>query len=104
MSNMLELQQRIREERKQRGFVTDPVKIQLLLIEEVGEISSELKRLWSKNYDEFNPDRLSEEIADAFVLLSALASEFDIDIAQVVESKFFTKDAARNWKSRESFS
>ena len=101
MSDLPELQQRIREVRKQRGFVTDPLKIQVLLIEEVGEISSELKRLWSKNYDEFSPDRLADEIADAFVLLSALASEFEIDIAQVVESKFFTKDAERFWKSRE---
>ena len=102
MKDLPEIQRRIVEVRKQRGFVTDPTKIQVLLTEEIGEISSELKRLWSKNYDEFNADRLSEEIADAFVLLSALASKFDIDLAQAVESKFFSKDSRRSWKSSES--
>ena len=101
MTDLRELQRRIKEVRQKRGFVTDPDKILVLLIEEIGEISSELKRLWSKNYDEFNPDRLSDEIADTFVLLSALASEFEIDIGQAVESKFFSKDSKRMWKSKE---
>jgi hypothetical protein len=68
-----ELQKRICETRHSRGFVTDPLKVQLLLTEEVGEVSSELKRLWSSNYDAFSRDRLSTKIADVFVLLSALA-------------------------------
>ncbi|NJN81407.1 MAG: hypothetical protein HC802_03415 [Caldilineaceae bacterium] len=80
-------------------FVTDPTQIQILLTEEVGEISSELKRLWSVNYDTFDRTRLANEIADVFVLLAALASEFEIDIAEAVESKFFAKDAQRSWKS-----
>ncbi|MCZ6868401.1 MAG: hypothetical protein O7G84_02720 [Gammaproteobacteria bacterium] len=101
MKDLTDIQRRIVEVRKQRGFVTDPTKIQVLLTEEIGEISSELKRLWSKSYDEFNADRLAEEIADAFVLLSALASTFDIDLAQAVESKFFSKDSRRSWKSAE---
>jgi NTP pyrophosphatase (non-canonical NTP hydrolase) len=101
MKELPELQRRIKALRHKRGFVTDPNRILVLLIEEIGEISSELKRLWSKNYDGFNPDRLSDEIADAFVLLSALASEFNIDIAQAVESKFFSKDSKRLWKSEE---
>jgi NTP pyrophosphatase (non-canonical NTP hydrolase) len=101
MKDLSEIQRQIGEARKKRGFVTDPTKIQILLTEEIGEISSELKRLWSMNYGEFNPDRLSDEIADAFVLLCALALEFDIDIGQAVESKFFSKDAARRWKSAE---
>lgn len=95
------MQRRIKELRQKRGFVTDPNKIQVLLIEEIGEISSELKRRWSQNYDEFTPERLADEIADAFVLLAALASEFNIDIAQAVESKFFSKDSKRLWKSEE---
>lgn len=101
MKDLSEIQQQITETRRERGFITDPTKIQILLTEEIGEISSELKRLWSMNYDEFNPDRLSDEIADAFVLLCALASEFDINIDQAVESKFFSKDAERSWKSEK---
>ncbi len=101
MDDLREIQRRIKETRKKRGFVTDPNKIQILLVEEIGEISSELKRLWSKNYDRFDPARLGDEIADAFVLLVALAAEFEIDIADAVEAKFFTKDSERTWKSEK---
>lgn len=99
MTDLANLQRRIAEERGKRGFVTDPVKLAVLLTEEVGEIASELKRLWSKNYDEFSADRLKEEIADTFVILAALADQFDIDIEAAVEGKFFGKDARREWKS-----
>ena len=101
MADLTALQGRITEERGKRGFVTDPVKLGVLLTEEVGEIASELKRLWSKNYDEFRADRLQEEIADAFVILAALADQFDIDIEKAVEAKFFGKDAQREWKSAQ---
>ena len=101
MTNLTELQRRIAEERAKRGFVTDPVKLAVLLTEEVGEIASELKRVWSKNYDEFRVDRLQDEIADAFVILAALADQFDIDIEEAVEGKFFGKDAQKQWKSSQ---
>ncbi len=99
MSKLAELQRAISETRAERGFVTDPVKIHVLLTEEVGEIASEIKRLWSVNYGDFNRDRLQEEIADAFVLLVALATQFDIDIEKAVAGKFFQKDGMREWKS-----
>ena len=60
-----------------------------------------IKRLWSKNYDPFDAKKLKEEIADAFVLLAALAHEFDIDIEQAVREKFIEKDSTRQWKSAE---
>ena len=101
MTNLTDLQKRIADERGKRGFVTDPVKLAVLLTEEVGEIASELKRLWSKNYDEFSAGRLKEEIADAFVILTALADQFDIDIEEAIEGKFFDKDAQREWKSSQ---
>ena len=99
MSDLSELQQRIANTRKDRGFVNDPLKIQIMLTEEVGEISAELKRLWSENYDPFSKDRVANEIADTFVLLSALASEFEIDLAEAVETKFFKADSNRKWAS-----
>ncbi|PKB83311.1 MAG: hypothetical protein BZY88_02385 [SAR202 cluster bacterium Io17-Chloro-G9] len=99
MSELADLQKVITRTRAERGFVTDPVKIHVLLSEEIGEIASELKRLWSKNYGDFNPAQLKEEIADAFVLLTALAAQFDIDIEEAVVEKFFQKDSAREWKS-----
>ena len=50
---MIELQREISQIRSERGFVMDPIKILVLLTEEVGEMASELKRLWSKNYGAF---------------------------------------------------
>jgi len=99
MSDINQLSQRIVEKRTERGFVTDPLKIHLLLTEEVGEIAGELKRSWSKNYDGFSRERLSEEIGDAFCLLVALANEYDIQIEEAVEKKFFGKDEMRCWKT-----
>ena len=99
MSELADLQKLISETRAKRGFVTDPVKLQVLLSEEVGEIASEIKRLWSVNYDDFDRDRLKEEIADVFVLLTALANEFHIDIERAVVDKFLQKDGSRSWKS-----
>ena len=99
MSQLADLQKAISRTRRDRGFVTDPVKIHLLLSEEIGELASEIKKLWSKNYDDFDRDRLGEEIADVLVLLSALATEFDIDMEQAVVEKFFRKDGSREWKS-----
>lgn len=99
MTALSDLQQTIKRVRAERGFVTDPLKIQLLLTEEIGEVSAELKRLWSKSYDPFDVDRLKEEIADSFVLLCALANQFDIDIEEAVTSKFVEKDSKRVWKS-----
>ena len=101
MAELAALQKRIVETRQARGFVTDPLKIQILLTEEVGEISAELKRLWSSNYDAFSKDRVANEIADTFVLLSALASEFEIDLESAVEKKFFKSDSNRKWASAE---
>ena len=94
-----ELQQRIAAIRQERGFVTDPQKILILMTEEVGEIAAELKRLWSPNYSKFDTERMREEIADVFVTLAALANSFEIDIADAVREKFIEKDAGREWKS-----
>ena len=99
MSELADLQKAISKTRLERGFVTDPVKIHLLLSEEVGEIASAIKRLWSENYGDFSRDQLQEEVADVFVLLAALAAQFDIDIEEAVVDKFFRKDGAREWKS-----
>lgn len=75
MSELAQLQKAIAETRAKRGFVTDPLKIHLMLTEEIGEI------------------------ADAFVLLSALATRFNINIETAVTQKFFQKDSHRSWNS-----
>ena len=99
MSELADLQHAISEIRAQRGFFTDPVKIMVHLTEEIGEVASQIRRLWSTNSNDFDRNRLEEEIADVFVLLTALANRFDIDIEQAVVRKFFRKDSTRTWES-----
>jgi len=99
MTEMAALQQSIKEIRAQRGFFTDPVKIMVHLTEEVGEVASQVRRTWSANPDDFEQSRLENEIADVFVLLTALANQFDIDIEQAVVKKFFKNDSNRTWEA-----
>lgn len=89
------------DERERRGFTTDPVRLLVLLMEEVGELARELKKTWSPNYDTFDPDRLAPELADTFVLLAALAATTGVDLETAVEEKFFGADRRRPWKSSE---
>lgn len=99
MSEMADIQQRVNVIRKARGFTMEPLKICMLLCEEIGEVATELKRAWSKNYDSFSVERLAEEIADVQVCLFALANQFDVDIEQSLDKKFLEKDGKRIWKS-----
>lgn len=92
-----ELQQQIEHVRAERGFTTDPVRLLCLLVEEVGEVATEIKKTWSPNYPDLRKEDLQNEVADAFVLLSALASSFDIDLGYAVATKFFAADAQRDW-------
>ena len=114
MSELARLQQAISETRAKRGFVTDPLKIHIMLTEEIGEISAELKPLWSEHtdvYDDFDPLSLPPSSSPlrkqgptagrgwAVFLLSALATHFNIDLETAVTQKFFQKDSHRPWKS-----
>ena len=96
-----ELQALITRTREERGFTTDPLRLFTLLNEEIGEIAGELKRVWSPNYDDFDPSRLANEVADSIVLLCALASEFDVDVESAIRAKFIEQDAQRQWPSAE---
>ena len=94
-AELREIQKRIHDFRKLRGFVMDPQHIYMLLTEEVGEIASELKHEWSPKYQDFSLQRLRDEIADSFVCLCALANQYGIDLEEAVKDKFFEKDADR---------
>lgn len=94
-----ELQDTVTEVRAQRGFTTDPVRLLVLLTEEIGEIAREVKRTWSPNYGSPRRERLGEELADAFVCLCALASTFDVDLESEIQAKFLVKDGQREWAS-----
>ena len=101
MTDLSELQRAVAARRRDRGFTVDPVRILALLIEELGEVARELKKSWSPNYGDLDVERLAPELADVFVLLSALASEYEIDLASAIQSKFFEADADRPWPSAD---
>lgn len=73
-----------------------------LLVEEVGEVASELKKTWSRNYPDMATQDLADELADVFVLVSALASAHDIDLGAAVADKFIEADGRRHWPSAGS--
>lgn len=99
MAEVAELQSLITQIRSERGFTTEPVQVMTLLVEEVGEVARELKKTWSPNYPEMQPSDLANELADVFVLVSALASEFDINLEQAVRDKFIDADGQRDWST-----
>lgn len=101
MTKLSELQDLIVATRAERGFTTDPARLVCLLVEEVGEVAAEIKKTWSVNYPDLVVSDLADEVADAFVLLSALASSFDIDIEEAIRSKFVEADGQRRWPTAE---
>ncbi len=99
MTSLPDLQARITETRTSRGVTTDPVHLVVLLVEELGEVAREVKKRWSPNYDAFGVERLAPELADTFVLVSALASAVGVDLDTAIDQKFFGADAERTWRS-----
>jgi len=79
----------------------DPLKIFILLQEEIGEVARELKRTWSVNYAALAQEDLEDELADVLVCLLALANQFDVDLETVVLEKLVHKDGRRNGRSAE---
>jgi len=96
---LAQIQQEIREVRRQRGFTTERSRSLTLIVEELGEVARQLKRTWSANYDAFDAHQLGDELADTFNLLYALASEYNIDLEGQVRTKFFIADGDRDWPS-----
>lgn len=99
MAELRELQNLVKNIRTKRGFTMDPLRIFVLLNEEIGEVAKELKKIWSKNYTGFTNDLLADELADVLVCLIALANQFEIDLDQALNEKLIKKDGQREWKS-----
>jgi len=57
------------------------------LIEELGEVAQQLYNQ-KIGRDKLDKENLAEEIADCMILLSKLASNFDIDLAKSIEDTF----------------
>lgn len=102
MADLQELQSLVGKTRRERGFTMDPLRIFVLLSEEVGELARELKRTWSPNYEAFSKQDLEDEIADVLVCLLALANQFEINVERALTRKLLDKDSRRSWKSAET--
>jgi len=101
MADLRELQRLVSKVRRERGFTMDPLRIFVLLDEEVGEIARELKRTWSPNYEPFSKKDLEDEIADTLACLLALANQFEIDAEKALTEKLLRKNSQRKWKSAD---
>ena len=99
--NLKDLQSAIVTKRAERGFVTDPVKLCVLLTEEVGELAQLIKRTWSPNYEPPSEQDFAEECSDVLIILTAIAHEFGVDLEAAVTDKFFEKDETRQWATAQ---
>lgn len=97
---MKQLIDMINDKRRERGFTTDPIKLCVLLTEEVGELAAEIKKTWSRNYPGTTKERLADECADILCVLSAISAAFAIDLESAVQQKIMCKDDARTWATQ----
>ena len=95
---LLSLQKKIGELRNKRGFTQDPERAMILLVEEVGEVAQQMKRLWSPNYDMYTKEKLAEELADVQFVLLGLSDLLGIQLADALDKKT-KQDSGRKWKS-----
>ncbi|OPG15963.1 hypothetical protein B2M26_09050 [Ferroacidibacillus organovorans] len=71
----------------------------MLLVEEVGEVAKEVRRLLHATDDAVRQgahDHLREELADCLAFIAKLANYTDIDLQQAYVEKM-TKNIGRNW-------
>lgn len=99
MAEFTEIQELVRKTRQERGFTMKELEIFTLLNEEIGEVATELKKIWSKNYEGFSKEKMGEEMADVLCCLLALANQFDIDMEEALIDKLIEKDGKRKWLS-----
>lgn len=93
------LQRHFRTLAERRGFADEsPRDLVLLLVEEVGELASAVRRQKGLSCHETEaPDESVEfELADCFIYILSLANSLDIDIEQAVRRKE-TLNSRRTW-------
>jgi len=93
-----ELQERVWELNKERGFnLTDPDKKLVILMEEVGELAKAVRKQVGLGFSDTTQTRdVAEELADVQIVLLGLARMLDVDMADVVEQKI-AENEKRTW-------
>ena len=66
----------------------EPETIFLHLAEEVGEVARELSKKQENWREEFNKDKLGEELADVIATLCSIATDNNIDVEEAFIDKF----------------
>lgn len=83
----------------EKGFSDDLPTNVMLLVEEVGEVAKEVRRLLHASDEGVRQgarDHLREELADCLAFIAKLANYTDIDLEQAYVEKM-TKNIGRNW-------
>ncbi|MDH4225396.1 MAG: hypothetical protein OEW12_07100 [Deltaproteobacteria bacterium] len=79
--------------RQERGFEDDPPMLTILLMEEVGELATEIRKSWKGLA---TPVRAGHEIIDCITYLLRLAHHMGVDVEQAVVHKE-TINQTRRW-------
>lgn len=104
MTTLTQIQERLREFDKQRGWNKDPHEVNFIcLATEIGELSKEIIDVWIEtgkltktgmNYKEARnkvlaerKERIAEEIADCMIYLLKVANYLKIDVCKAVNLK-----------------
>ncbi|KYH36116.1 MAG: hypothetical protein AYL28_007280 [Candidatus Bathyarchaeota archaeon B23] len=104
MATLTEIQKRLREFDKQRGWDKDPHEVNFIcLTSEIGELSKEIIDVWIEtgkliktgiNYKKARDkilqerkERIAEEIADCIIYLLKVANYLKIDVGKAVNQK-----------------
>lgn len=84
-----DFQKYVNELELQRGFIDQDAIVKCLLLgEEMGELFKAIRKAMKVKTDiNANVSSVSEEIADVFIYLCAIANRFDIDIEQAFREK-----------------
>lgn len=109
MTTVTEIQKRLREFDKQRGWHKDPHEVNFIcLTTEIGELSKEIIDVWIEtgkliksgvNYKEARnkvlaerKERIAKEIADCMIYLLKVANYLKIDVGKAVNLKITTNE------------
>lgn len=83
----------VEAKRRERGFDDQPAWLPAMLLEELGEVAKEVRRLWA---GKSTPARFADELLDCLQYLLRLAFTQGVDLEQAVRAKE-AHNATRTW-------
>ncbi|HSX02925.1 MAG TPA: MazG nucleotide pyrophosphohydrolase domain-containing protein [Candidatus Saccharimonadia bacterium] len=94
-----DLQRYVRQMTQERGFSSNSVLQEcLLLTEEVGELSKAVRKQEQLRVDEHSKvGTIAEELADILIVLTAIANHYEVDLERAFRDKEAVNDQ-RTWR------